>query len=275
MANNPLKKYFRQPKVYIALPSKGIYNQPGTLNGDPAQMPVFGMTGMDEILIKTPDALLSGESTVKVIESCCPVIKDAWDLSLLDLDVVLTAIRISTQGNTMPVTHVCTSCEAINDYDVDLGTIIEHYNNCKYDNKVVLKDLSIKLQPLNYKQWSAFQIENFKLQRQLQQILTIEDQEVQATMLAEMYQQLTGIQHKGIYFQIASVDTGNTVVEEREFITEWLENCDKEILDAIKQKVEENRLAWEIPRLTVSCASCGAENKAIITMDQSSFFDKA
>ena len=275
MANNPLKKYFRQPKVYIALPSKGIYNQPGSLAGDPANIPIFGMTGMDEILIKTPDALLNGEATVKVIESCCPIVQDAWDLCLLDLDVILTGIRIATQGNTMQVSHSCTNCGAINDYDVELGTVIEHYAKCEYDNKIVLKELSIKIQPLTYKQWTEFQVKNFQLQRQLKQIFEITDTEQQSALVSEMYTKITSIQTEAVFLQIASVDTGSQVVEEREFISEWLANCDKTIFDAVKALVEKNRLAWEIPKINAKCDSCGTENQVSITLDQSSFFATA
>ena len=66
MAVNPLQKYFRQPKIYIKFPSGGIFNKPGTIQGDVTNTPVYGMTGMDEIIVKTPDALLSGESTAQV-----------------------------------------------------------------------------------------------------------------------------------------------------------------------------------------------------------------
>jgi hypothetical protein len=78
--NNPLRQYFRQPAIYIKLPSGGKYYADSAIdfpvNGD---IPVFPMTVKDELTLKTPDALLSGESTVKVIESCCATIKDAWD----------------------------------------------------------------------------------------------------------------------------------------------------------------------------------------------------
>ena len=275
MATNPLKKYFRQPKVYIDLPSKGIYNKPGTLNAEPVHVPIFGMTGMDEILIKTPDALLNGEATVKVIESCCPVIQDAWDLCLLDLDMILTAIKIATQGNTMSVTHRCSACDAINDYDIELGTIVEHYSKCEYDNKIVLKDLSVKIQPLNYKQWTEFQIKNFQLQRQLKQIFEMTDEDQQSKLIADLYTQITAIQKEAIFLQIASVDTGDVIVEEREFIDEWLTNCDKNIFDAVKSLVEKNRVAWDIPKVSATCDSCNAENQISVTMDQSSFFATA
>ena len=40
---NPLQKYFRQPKIYVQLPSKGLYYPPGTLAGDYTNVPVFAM----------------------------------------------------------------------------------------------------------------------------------------------------------------------------------------------------------------------------------------
>ena len=42
-ANNPLQKYFRQPKIYMALPSKGLFYPPGSLLGDYNNVPIFGM----------------------------------------------------------------------------------------------------------------------------------------------------------------------------------------------------------------------------------------
>ena len=64
---NPLSKYFRQPKIYLRLPSKGKFYSPGSLvMTESGELPVYAMTAKDELLIKTPDALLNGEATVEV-----------------------------------------------------------------------------------------------------------------------------------------------------------------------------------------------------------------
>jgi hypothetical protein len=275
MANNPLKKYFRQPKVYIDLPSKGMFNQAGTLTSDPSKLPIFGMTGMDEILLKTPDALLNGEATVKVIESCCPTFTNGWDLSVLDLDLMLVAIRIATNGNTMTVTHSCTSCEAVSDYDIDLGNVIQHFSGLEYDNKVVLKEVSIKIQPLNYKQWNEFQLKNFGVQRQLAQAMRIDNEDEQSKLIAGLFEQVSAIQTEMIFAQIDSVETADGVVNQREFIREWLQNSEKQIFDAIREQVEKNRLAWKIPSINVECPECSAKNQVQLDMDQASFFANA
>ena len=62
--NNPLQKYFRQPKIYINLPSQGMFNTVGSIENATGQLPIMSMTGMDELLLKTPDALMNGDATV-------------------------------------------------------------------------------------------------------------------------------------------------------------------------------------------------------------------
>ena len=95
--NNPLRQYFRQPAIYIKLPSQGKYYPPGTLNSSvTGEYPVYPMTAIDEITYRTPDAMFNGQATVNVIQSCVPDIKDAWQMQAIDMDTVLVAIRIAS-----------------------------------------------------------------------------------------------------------------------------------------------------------------------------------
>lgn len=275
MANNPLQQYFRQPKIYIGLPSQGVYNKPGTIQGEPTHMPVFGMTGMDEILIKTPDALLSGETTVKVIQSCVPSITDAWDLSMLDLDLVLAAIRIATYGNLLTSRQICTKCSTDNEYEINLTTLIDHFTSCRYDNKLVLKDLTITTKPLTYRQATTFSLKNYQLQQQLAQVAAIESEEEKNEHLKNIFMELGAIQNEVYGLNVESVVAGNTVVTERAYIDEWLQNCDSDILDSIKTHIEKVQQEWLIPKYNVVCDNCGAESAISISLDNASFFAKA
>jgi hypothetical protein len=274
MATNPLQQYFRQPKIYVGLPSKGAYNKPGSLQGDVENMPVYGMNGMDEILLKTPDALISGESTVKVIESCCPAIKDAWDVSTIDTNILFAAIRIATFGNTLSVTHICPSCTTEHDYDLDLNAFVEFYTNCVYKNKVAINDLVVKTQPLSYKQATDLNIKTFNLQQKLNQALQLSEEE-QKVLLKELFDELSLTQNELYMQSVESVEVGNTVVTDQEHIQEWLQNCDKKDLDKIKAHIEENRTAWRMPGYKVKCDKCQAENTVEVDLDQSNFFEEA
>jgi hypothetical protein len=275
MAQNPLQQYFRQPKIFISLPSHGAYNRPGFVDGDVDRIPVFGMTGMDEILVKTPDALLTGESTVKVIASCCPAIKEPWNLSIIDLDIILTAIRIATYGSVLELTQVCSKCGTEHDYDFELSKFIDYYTNCTFNNRVIVSDLTILLRPLSYKQSSDFSLRNFQMQQQLKQVNGLEDEDEKKRQLSTLYETLATLQNDILVEGIESVDVSTTKVTERGFIKEWVENCDTELLAAIKQKIQENQVAWRSPSQQVVCDNCGHVSYLNISLDQADFFADA
>jgi RNase P subunit RPR2 len=275
MAQNPLQQYFRQPKIFIGLPSKGIFNKVGATQGDVTHMPVYGMTGMDEIIMKTPDALMTGESTVKVIESCCPNIKDAWDLSALDNELVLAAIRIATYGNSISVTHKCTSCGEENSYDMDLSKLIEHYGNFKYENTVEVDGLVIKLKPLTYRESTTLSLKNYAIQKQLAQLNEVVDDEERQKHINSLYTQLSQLQNEIFIASIDTVETPTQAVTEREFIKDWVNNCDKEVFDAMKLRFNQMREGLKAPPVAVKCEECGAENEIRIELDESNFFVQA
>ena len=272
MPQNPLQQHFRQPKIYISLPSRGAYNRPGVLTGDVTKMPIYGMTGMDEIILKTPDALLTGESTAKIIQSCCPSINDAWDVSMLDSDLILTAIRIATYGNTIEVRHTCTECKSDNEYSLDLNHLIENFSKVEFFNTVRLQDLIVKIQPLTYKQSSEFKVKNFQLQQQLAQAEFLEDKEHQQEVLNELFIKLGEIQNELYVACVESVQTGNTTVTEKDFIKEWLSNSDKSVFDSIKEVIERNQEQLKMPTFPVECPNCKAKTNLSLDLDQSNFF---
>ena len=275
MVQNPLQQYFRQPKIYVALPSGGVYNAAGAVEGDLTNMPIFGMTGMDEIILKTPDALISGESAVRVVESCCPNVKDAWGISSIDTTLLYAAIKIATFGNTISVTQICTNCSTDNDYDLDLNVVVEHYGHCKYDNKLVIGELTVKTQPLTYRQTTDLNIKTFKLQQRLAQIKTLESEDEQNALFKELFNELRAAQNELYLASVESVEVNNTVVTDKGFILEWLTNCDKDTFDAIRNHVDKNRDAWKLPTYPVKCTTCNTESEVYIELDQTNFFDNA
>jgi hypothetical protein len=275
MANNPLQKYFRQPKIFIKLPSNGVYTKPGVITGDPTNMAVYGMTGMDEIIIKTPDALITGESTVKVIESCCPNITNAWEISNLDLDLILTSIRIATYGNKITISHKCEHCETDNEYELELNALVDHYNHLAFDNKAVLKDVVVRLQPLTYKQVTEFGQKNFQLRQQLNQANSIENEDDRTREVSRIYTEFGKLQTEVYSANIEAIEAGNQVVTERSFINEWLENSEKDAFDQIRNQIDDNTDATKTPPQRVECDNCHKENTLSIVLDHSTFFATA
>jgi len=275
MANNPLEQFFRQPKIFIKLPSQGIYNDPGSISGDVTNLPVYSMTAMDEIVAKTPDALFSGESMVRMIQSCCPGIKNAWDLSTLDTDLMFAAIRIATYGNMITVTHICDQCEETSEYELDLARVIEHFTRCSYDNNVVLPKISIRTRPINYKRQTEMQMSQYRMNKQIVQLEQLEDSEDKQKQINQLFVDIADLQTNFFIDSVESIDTGKQIVTEKPYITEFLKNCDKEIYDAIKSHIEKNQKTWSIPKFTVKCTKCEADSDIQLTLDQSNFFVRA
>jgi hypothetical protein len=272
---NPLQRYFRQPKVYISLPSKGLYYPEGAFHGDYNNVPVFAMNGMDEILYKTPDALFSGEATIKVIESCCPYVKDASNMPTLDVDALIIAIRIATFGEKMSVKHTCGNCGTENDYDVDLRTLLEYFNSLAFENKIQIGDLTVTIRPLTYNELTQINIENFKMQKMLVQLNLVENEEEKQRQIDAVYKKLAELQTDLFINSIESVQIPEGIVDEKDWIAEWVKNSERELYAKIKEKLEANKKEWEVPKQKVTCGNCGTEDSFEITLDQANFFVRA
>ena len=69
-SQNPLAKHFRQPILYLKLPSNGRWYPEGSVELPvTGEIPVYAMTARDEITLKTPDALMNGTSTVAEVNT--------------------------------------------------------------------------------------------------------------------------------------------------------------------------------------------------------------
>lgn len=237
-------------------------------------MPIFAMTGIDELIMKTPDALFNGEATVRLIESCCPYIKDAKAVPSIDIDVLLASIRLATFGEQLTITHTCKNpeCKEINDYEIELQSLIDHYNNLTFDNKLVFDDLTIYLRPLNYGQLTRINIDNFTLKKMLNQLVVSENAEQRQENLDMIYGQMAENQVEVFLESIDYVQTPEEIVTDKEFIKEWVNNCDRDFYEKIKAHLELIKKTWSAPKHQIKCSTCEKEDTVSITLDQSHFF---
>ena len=274
---NPLSGYFRKPEVYISLPSHGKYYPPGTLdmpaNGE---IGVFPMTARDELLFKTPDALLNGSSTVEVIQSCVPAIKDAWAMPSLDMDVVLIAIRQATYGMQMDMGSTCPQCGSKNEYGIDLGNLIDQSQNWKFVNNVPIDDLTFEFKPLNYKEMNVENLRQFEEQKILR-IVNDENtnDEQKQELFNDAFLKLTAhtVNLIGKVVKRILMPDG-TVVSSQEHIQEFLNNANRKTFDAIQKHLDEQRIANSFQEFELECENqeCKHKYKTPIVFDNASFF---
>ena len=164
--SNPLNKYFRQPAIYVSLPTGGNYPPHIVTPSKTGEFGVMPMTAKDEIRFKTPDALMNGEGVVDVIHSCVPDIKDAWQIKSYDLDTILIAIRIATYGETMDVNFNVPGANEQASHTLNLPAILESIRSVQIKNECVLKDgLKVQVRPLTYKDMTNTSLTTFQQQK--------------------------------------------------------------------------------------------------------------
>lgn len=174
---SPLQKYRRQPKLYIDLPSKGQWYKQGALEKT-EELEVYSMTANDEILTKTPDALLNGNATVSIIQNCIPSIKDAWSVTNRDLDYILTAIRIASYGDSLTISHKCSKCENEDSFALPLQRLLDHLGTVAPIYELKVKDFIFRLRPINYREVVDNQVTSTQVRRAAYEVTdTIKDAE--------------------------------------------------------------------------------------------------
>jgi len=279
-AVNPLTKYFRQPKVYLTLPSKGKYYSDGAIEHvENNEYPVFAMTARDEMIIKTPDALLNGQATVDVIQSCIPNIKDAWEMPSLDVDAALIAIRIATYGENMDLSIKVPVTGEEKDFEVDLRPILEQLIHAEYTDVLYMDDMTFNIKPLKYKEYTKINLQTFEEQRIFNVINddSISDEQ-KLEVFGKSFKILTDITVGTIKSSIRSIIVGEQEVTERKFIDEFIDNADRKTFETIKSHLEKQRLAFEIKPFVIDATpeevSAGVPStyEIPITFDNSNFF---
>ncbi len=271
---NVLSGWFRQPKIYIRLPSEGKFYPSGSLDtSSTGDYPVYAMTAKDELMFKTPDALLNGQSTVEVIKSCVPAILDPWKMPSLDLDAVLIAIRIATYGETMELDTNCPSCGAENNYGVKLTQYLEKISSFKYVPNFQCENLTIHVRPYSYQEVTKAGIKTFEQQRLFSVINddTISDEQ-KLEMFGKSFVKLTELTVDIIAGCISKIETPDGSTEDLNDIKEFINNCSKSVFDQISNHITSMKEQIDFKPLDAKCQSCGHEFELPVTMDHANFF---
>jgi hypothetical protein len=277
---NPLRKYFRQPKVYITLPSKGDFYQEGVLEmTENKEFPVFAMTAKDELIIKTPDALLNGQATVDVIQSCIPNIKSAWQMPSVDLDACLVAIRIATYGESLDITTKVPVLGEDRQFTVDLRQVLNKLVTPTFDYKLKIGDIGVELRPLTYKEFTETNLKTFEEQRIFTLVNDDElDDAERLNRFGQSFKKLTDLTVGMLTKSIAKLTIGDEEVTNPTFINEFIDNVDKEFFKSITDHLEEQRKKFAIEPIKVEsneedvAAGVPKTWEVPITFDQSNFF---
>lgn len=278
MNPNPLAKFFRQPAIYVRLPSGGQLWPVGSISMPPNQeLAVLPMTAIDEITYRTPDALFNGEAVVGVIQSCVPGIRDAWATPSVDLDTLLVAIRIASHGHSMDIGTKCPKCSEEHDFSLDLRTVIDNFKPADYSVCLTKGDLGFYFRPLTYREMTENSLIQFEQQKTLQQVNQTDglEESEKMTRLNVMMKKLVEVTVRAMSQSIQEIRTADAVVSDRGHIDQFLLNCDRTVFNSVRDHVIGLREKSELRPLNLTCPSCTNQYQQLFTLDMASFFEAA
>ena len=279
--SNPLNKYFRQPAVYVSLPTEGNYPPTVLEKSQTGEIGVMPMTARDEIKFKTPDALMNGQGVVDVIQSCVPQIKDAWQISNYDLDTILIAIRIATYGETMDINFNVPITNEQLSHTVNLPALLEQIKSQEIDNEIILKDgLKIHVRPLTYRDMTKASIKTFQQQKMYTAVQDskLSDEE-KVKRFDESFKALTELSASILLKNISKIVTPDgTEVSDPAQIKEFVDNANATLINELSDELTKIRLQGSVKPLQMKATEeqikkgVPVSYEVPITFDTANFF---
>ena len=282
VGGNPLAKHLRQPKIYIRLPSKGKYWPVGSIEiPESGEFAVYAMTARDEIAFKTPDALLNGQATVDVIQSCVPAIKDAWQTPSIDLDTILIAIRMASFGETIDMTTQIPNTEITKDFQFNLQNLYDKYTNTTFEDTFQIEGFAVEIKPVSYKTSTEQSIKAFEQQRIFNIVNdnSLDDGQ-KLKQFQDSFRKLTDINLNVMIESVTAIqpDGDAVAVTNRIHLTEFLSNCEAKTFNQIQEHIKDQRAKFTQAPVDVEATeeeiAAGAPKvySIPVTFDQSNFF---
>jgi hypothetical protein len=276
--SNPLNKYFRQPSIYVTLPSRSPYPPHVIQSSQSGEIGVQPMTAKDEIRFKTPDALMNGEGVVEVIQSCVPQIKDAWQIRSYDLDTLLIAIRIATYGETMDFTFTVPGANEQVTHSQNLPSLLDAIKGTEIQDEFVLEDgLKFSVRPLTYKDMTTASQQTFQQQKMYSAVQDSElPEDDKAKRFNESFKALTDLNSSILLKNISAITMQDgTVVSDPAQIKEFVDNANAKVIKEIENKIVALRSQGAVKPLKLKATEEQIKNGAPATYEVPITFDTA
>ncbi len=255
--SNPLLARVEMPGSTFQLPTRGLFYTNGELREDVemGEIHVSPMSAYDEILMKTPDQLYSGEAINKVFKRCIKQVLKPDELIAKDVDFLLVCLRQITYGNDMEITytHTCDDASA-NSYIIPLSeflastkkidptTLGQVYTTTLENGQVV------KLHPSKFK-------DVIKMYQDTETLSTTPEDELNIAV-----------------FVIRSIIHSVDGVTNTEHISEWIKTIPAGWLGEITDIIEKASDFGPDFTLKTTCQDCGEDIEIITPVNPISFF---
>ena len=273
---NPLQSYYRSKDIYVKLPTGGKWMQnPPSLSVD-GEIGVRAMNSKDELLLNIPDALYNGQAIFEFIESVCPDIKDAKDMSLPDVDVIMLASRASSYDKKYPVEASCPHCETPAMFDIDLQVVLGQVTSVSEQTELEIDGLIIELKPNTLSVVTANYIKQSETARILTGLKTEENIDEQLRLkYSDNMSQIAAASIVLIADGIIKITMPNdTIVTDKQHIVDWLSNSNRKTMQTIsiaQAGLNKNGIPKDFSFTCIN-EECAKKFKSEVTFNPSFFF---
>ena len=144
-----------------------------------------------------------------------------------------------------------------------------------YDNLLHVGELQIKFKPLAYKEVNEGNMAQFLMQQKIRELRSMDDNDVDARnkKSSELMKNIQKVNSDLICKTIESITVESSVVTNREHLTEFMEKCDRNTFDTIKNHVGSIRSNSTVKPQQIKCVNCSHEYKQELALNISDFFE--
>jgi len=282
MSQNPLQQFFRQPALYLNLPTKGRWYTPDdveTIDGN--QLAIYPLSALNDIMLNTPDAMLNGQALESVIKDCAPGIKNPKKFMLPDLEALFVAIKSASNNGKVDIEKTCPNCQAENTFELNCQNLLDLMTYID-ENDLTIKfgdELIVHVTPYDFEMRQIFLRREFEEEKAFRLINDQGDKidEIdKAKLLAEGVERLSRLTFSLVSKSIEKIVLvkQNQTVTNREHINEWLMGISKAQADLVIQAVDKINKIGVIKTLNIQCTHCSHQWEDALTFDPASFFGR-
>ncbi len=259
LRKNPLLEKVNIPGEKFRIPSGGLFYEHGELDDSVknGEVMIYPMNAVDELHLKSPDKLLSGDAVIDVLRCCLLDVTKPEELLAKDVDFILMCLRLISYGPDF---------ELVATHDCDEAT--EH----KYS--VPLRPIIQGTKPIDPTQLSKYQIT-----LDGGQVVRIHPPKFLATV--RLYEHFGKDLETDAEFESLGIQLIDSIAEmirdvdehdEKEDIKEWLKTIRVGAVRQISDKVAELS-DWGLdPTFVVECKDCEKEMSVFVPINPVSFF---
>lgn len=158
---NPLLGRVQLPGESFTLPSRSLFYTNGEVSErcrQTGEIHIHPMTAIDEIVLRSPDKVLSGDAVMEVFQRCIPDVVQPHELLQKDLDFLVAALRKVSYGETLEMVqkHNCEGAKE-NTYPINMAEMISRSKSIDPTTMAGIFTLTLEngqvvsLEPMRYK----------------------------------------------------------------------------------------------------------------------------